>query len=365
MIIKPNYYDKFKCIGSDCDFTCCQEWKIAVDDDTAKKWKTIKPPEGLKTRRKSLEQFTQYKDGARVISLENHVCPFLDENKLCRLVTSHGDEILSNTCAIFPREKHEFTDRIEYTLMPCCPEAIDLLNMAATFELEEDYSKHNNLDELFVIRQFFIEIMQITDITCEEALLTIFYIAKEFQRNDEINIEAAKKLLDELCSTIHAMSFDVEEHFLECSELFYDLIENYRNEKMYQNRLDDIMNGVQTAEMLHSYDSKFKSEFEKYGPLFKKLMAQEIYADLINEDSRLEDIIIRLEWIGLEYSLIRHMCFLIYCAKNKLEYKQVRDIIVLVSRMMGYEEDDIYEYLENSFEDILWEWGYFALVVGK
>jgi len=39
--------------------------------------------------------------------------------------------------------------------------------------------------------------------------------------------------------------------------------------------------------------------------------------------------------------------------------------MVVISRMTGYEEDDIREYLENSFEELLWEWGYFALITGK
>lgn len=39
--------------------------------------------------------------------------------------------------------------------------------------------------------------------------------------------------------------------------------------------------------------------------------------------------------------------------------------MVVISRMTGYEEDDIREYLENSFEELLWEWRYFALITGK
>ena len=41
MIIKPDFYDKFECIAGECDFTCCKEWKIAVDDATASKWKNM------------------------------------------------------------------------------------------------------------------------------------------------------------------------------------------------------------------------------------------------------------------------------------------------------------------------------------
>jgi len=33
--------------------------------------------------------------------------------------------------------------------------------------------------------------------------------------------------------------------------------------------------------------------------------------------------------------------------------------------MTGYNEEDIFEYLENSFEDPLWDWGYFALILGR
>ena len=48
---------------------------------------------------------------------------------------------------------------------------------------------------------------------------------------------------------------------------------------------------------------------------------------------------------------------------QELTYEQVRDYLVILMRMTGYDEDDIYEYLENSFEELVWEWGYFALVV--
>jgi len=66
----------------------------------------------------------------------------------------------------------------------------------------------------------------------------------------------------------------------------------------------------------------------------------------------------------MEYAAIRHMCRLKAKLAGKLTYEDVRECIVVVSRMMGYEEDDIVEYLENSFEDLIWEWGYFSLVVG-
>ena len=43
----------------------------------------------------------------------------------------------------------------------------------------------------------------------------------------------------------------------------------------------------------------------------------------------------------------------------------VRNDIVVVSRIMGYDQEDIYEYLEKSFKNLIWEWGYMALIVGE
>lgn len=83
---------------------------------------------GCLTTEKESECLYNEKDGGRVIELtEEHKCPFLNENKLCKLVTAYGENVLSETCAVFPREVHRFETHEEETLMPCCPAVIDLL----------------------------------------------------------------------------------------------------------------------------------------------------------------------------------------------------------------------------------------------
>lgn len=141
--IRPDYYDKFSCIAGQCPITCCQEWKIAVDADTNRRWKKVLPPDTMpgcaksqsldqvsgdsKNCGKNLSTYTCMKDGIRVIRLdEEHRCPFLAKDKLCRLVLAYGDSILSETCTTFPREVHRFADHEEDTLMPGCPAVIDL-----------------------------------------------------------------------------------------------------------------------------------------------------------------------------------------------------------------------------------------------
>lgn len=170
--IKPDFYDCFSCIADRCPFTCCQEWKIAVDDTTNEVWKNTAPPTGTVPAKKSLKDYTAWKDEVRIIRLNRkHVCPFLDKEKLCTLVLNYGDRILSETCRIFPREIHEFPDRNEYTLMPGCPAVIDFLKVKKIrFVNQKKTDEHEmaagqwisscETDVLFQIRSLFLEIVQ-------------------------------------------------------------------------------------------------------------------------------------------------------------------------------------------------------------
>ena len=106
-LLKPDYYDDFSCIADKCTISCCREWKINVDDVTYRKWKAVQPPEDVPGHRSSLQAYTIKKEGSRIMKMtEDHDCPFLAESRLCRLVSAYGDQVLSETCQIFPREIH-------------------------------------------------------------------------------------------------------------------------------------------------------------------------------------------------------------------------------------------------------------------
>ena len=59
--IHPNFYDKFTGIANRCPITCCQEWKIAVDADTNRRWKKLMPPETGVDQKKNLSADTGMK----------------------------------------------------------------------------------------------------------------------------------------------------------------------------------------------------------------------------------------------------------------------------------------------------------------
>lgn len=118
------------------------------------------------------------KDGQRVIGLDAmHRCPFLDDAKLCRLVSAYGDSVLSETCATFPREYHTFHNHKEGMLMPCCPAVIDLWRDTLL-----DFPQVSDPDALFLIRASIMDLIQDTNISIEEALLESFYILSELAK---------------------------------------------------------------------------------------------------------------------------------------------------------------------------------------
>lgn len=69
----------------------------------------------------------------------------------------------------------------------------------------------------------------------------------------------------------------------------------------------------------------------------------------------------------MEYVSMLHSIFLYQqLGENNAcaTYEDIRKYMVIISRMTGYDEEDIWEYLEDSFESLIWDWGYFALIIG-
>lgn len=64
-------------------------------------------------------------------------------------------------------------------------------------------------------------------------------------------------------------------------------------------------------------------------------------------------------WIVMEYVCIRQA----FCLGIRHDYKEMRRCIVIISRMMGYDSDDIMEYMKNSFESPIWFPGYMVLLL--
>ncbi len=367
----PDYYAQFRCTADKCPITCCQEWKISVDDNTLKRWAALNPPVDSKL-------FTYVQDGQRVIALNSrHVCPFLEKNKLCRLVLEHGENAISETCQIFPRETHSFSDHEEASLMPCCPAVIDL--WAAQDATPLTFPRPDIDSIPFFIRSAVIDaILQQTDRLPEQILSACFYMIQEIHRKkkptkDFVSDCFSEKSFCQLYDAMDDLSPDCIDSVLECNELLLDLSVNYQKEQLYREWLTPLTQQAEAlSELLTESEDEhptqwqaFRTAFAQYEPLMRSYLANEVYSELLSFEDTTKHMLVRLQWLMLQYAALRQSLFLIWQdSPEAFSYEKVREALVIINRMTGYDEEDIYEYLENSFESLLWDWGYFALLAG-
>lgn len=372
--VRPDYYEKFQCIADRCTITCCQEWKIGVDNETNRKWKKLLPPDTVVDKKKNLSAYTVKKDGMRVIALdEKHRCPFLNEEKLCCLVCTYTDRVLSDTCTQFPREVHRFSTHEEETLMPCCPAVIDIWKDAKEIVFPKVDRAYKDL--LFAIREHMMELLEDSTQRLEDQLKQGFYILLELNKQDSLTMQLVNEYFSgesvaQLREAIAQIPMDELDSMDECNELLQDLAFNYQKEGLYKKYLDPILLQAEKLSETYAADTMcedlqlFEKQFRQWHPLLRKFLLNEFYSDLLVLDGDLESMIVSMQWIGMEYAVIRHSVFLKWLEGKQFTYEELRDYMVVITRMTGYEQEDIVEYLQNSFESLVWDWGYFALVTG-
>ena len=280
--------------------------------------------------------------------------------------------------------------------MPCCPAVIDLWQQADTLGFpsypmlsQKVLSQSaSQTQAAFLLRDHLIRLFSDASLTPEEALLTAFYFLQELLREEKSGKKLTtdlvvsyfqKENLQQLLQAIHEMPCVISDLLYECNELLQDLSVNYLQEGLYTAYLSPLMEQAEKLTQLFqespgvdarmaSLWKDFMRSFSAYQPLLKKYLANDIYADLlIDEDLSLSHMLMRLEWTTLQYTAIRHSLYLQYQAQDTpaLSYETVRESIVILTRMTGYEEEDIISYLESSFEALLWDFGYPALIVGQ
>ncbi|MFD3447642.1 flagellin lysine-N-methylase [Microbacteriaceae bacterium 4G12] len=129
----PDYYDKFSCIGSECEDNCCHGWTVSIDKKTYKDMKRIKNPKWQKEFKNHYKRIRKEgNDSAYAYIKMNECgsCPFLNEQQLCNIHADLGEKYLSQTCTVYPRLHRELNGIIESSLAISCPEVarIVLLN---------------------------------------------------------------------------------------------------------------------------------------------------------------------------------------------------------------------------------------------
>lgn len=385
-ICKPDYYDEFNCIAADCDFTCCQDWTIAVDDLTLQKWKNLDVPEGMEPVGAHLSDYTlPGMNGNHLKLCGDGKCSFLNQEGLCRIVLKHGEETLSQTCHAFPRERHEFSDRVEYALSLGCKNVLDYLWRNDSFQMITTESADETVDrwasetpELqFMIRDWFMEIASNTEIPVKKILKILFYLILDLYEKSEQDLLTEETfqayrdsdIFRQLDTAIQDTGETLSDTFYEDNELFLDLAENYRKKKIYIEYLESIAKRAEHYEQKYDLNKledkidRFSSVWSQYETKMRTLICEELYAASLLPYSELYCMVMKFEWLAIEYAAIRQWMFLQWDMAGKVTHDDLRSAVSVIFRMTGYSDDDIEEYLDNSFESVIWDYGYMDLII--
>jgi lysine-N-methylase len=124
---RPRYAERFRCIASACEDTCCTGWGVPIDRGTYEKYRShagLKPFVGTLIVLNANGPTTQ--DYARMPLTESGRCGFLDAERLCGIQKQMGSGMLSHTCATYPRAISTNGGDAEVALNLSCPEAARL-----------------------------------------------------------------------------------------------------------------------------------------------------------------------------------------------------------------------------------------------
>jgi lysine-N-methylase len=138
--LQPRSYHAFRCIGAECEDTCCVGWIVNIDKLTFQAYQACDDPE-LGPRLQELVTInaaSNSDDSHARINLSGSGCPFLSEG-LCGIQKKLGSQYLSIMCSKYPRVMNVVDDVLERSLDLSCPEAARLVLLDPNpLEFDED-----------------------------------------------------------------------------------------------------------------------------------------------------------------------------------------------------------------------------------
>lgn len=183
-IFCPKYYTVFSCIADKCPDSCCKEWSVDVDADTATFYRGLTGPLGDRLR-----QVLQDTPDGTVMAIENNRCPMWRQDSLCQIQAELGHDALCKTCREFPRLRHDYGDFVELGLELSCPEAARLILSDAehlweiqsvTDESVVEYDRET-MDILRRTRREFSQFLSTTSFPISKILAVLLLYAYDIQ----------------------------------------------------------------------------------------------------------------------------------------------------------------------------------------
>ena len=318
-VLKPFYYDDFKCIGGQCIDNCCSNnWTIDIDEKTYKKYKKLKGDWGKRinsniSRNRSKGKENHFRYGK--INLKNGKCELLTEEGLCTLHRDLGEKYLCMTCKIYPREVKKYGEIYEKNLSLSCPEVARYLvknnnvfsfNMddEALTEIEKEVVSYGDDNKrlyslIWDSRNFAIEILQFKEISLWKRIVFLKMLTDKVQNviknsnyseyEEILNIFRSQitdinviNSLDNI-SAIPSVKVKFIQSVLQArknigisNEKFNNLIDEYN--ELVKN--DD--ENKDTFELVIEKEKEFNIYLKEYQDIFENLLVYLVYKHFMN-----------------------------------------------------------------------------------
>ncbi|MDO5517889.1 MAG: flagellin lysine-N-methylase [Clostridium sp.] len=390
----PIHFNNFKCIGGECEDTCCKGWDIEIDKDTFEYYCSTEDEKMQSMIENSIfinEDCTSNDLDYGIIKLnDKKFCPFLDENSYCMIQSKFGEENLSCVCAHFPRIMNKVDNNYEISLDIACPEAARLvLNDKESIKFtsgERDFYKYIINDEYNTnskkykntpikffkeIRSYSILIMQNRNYDLSRR----FYILGQF-------IDSLDKIADDDCSRIpevienFSMESVVESYKRYDIDYIFQII-FFKNivdsSNISEKSISEAFKGY-TKELLKGFDIKkvddlknnaedYMSAFDRYDKeviqnhshIFENYIVNFMYNNLFpfsESDFMFEGYLMLL----VRYSFIRFYLVGRYINSGKDDSEEIVKFITVFGRAIEHDRNylpDVLKYIkENDYDNV-------------
>lgn len=386
-VLKPFYYDDFKCTAGDCIDNCCHaEWEISIDKKTYKKYRKLKGQWGNKINNnigRIRSNISDLRYGK--IKLKDKGCSLLDEKGLCTIHANLGVGYLCNTCKVYPRDITKLGEIYERNLFMSCPEVARYFvrhkenfyfNMGEEelSDLDKDYIIDKSYDEklynlLWDSRSLAMEIIQFKEIEIWKRIIFLKMLTDKVQklidenkyedyekvlnafRNEITNIDVINSLDKIKLVTNVKINFiksvvDISEKVSRNKVKYNNLLEQYK--KLFESDID------RNFEFVIKKEEEFNKYLKEQENIMENLLIYLIYKyfmrALYNKDLNKET-----NNVVISYAMIKMLLLGRYNKKNKeLSEEDFVEVFYVFSRVIEHNRcflDKIYEAIKEAGYD--------------
>ena len=380
-VLKPFYYDDFKCIADKCIDNCCHiQWTITIDEKTYKKYRKLKGPWGKKINNNinRIRKNNSYLSYGK-IKLKDYGCSLLDEKGFCSIHAQLGEGYLSNTCRMYPRNIIKYNDIYERNLTMSCPEVARYfvkhqgdfyfnMDEEELSDLDKDYIVNINYDQnlynlLWNARGLAMEIIQFKEIDIWKRVVFVKSLCDKVQkiinkkdyenyekvlknfRSEIVNVNIINSLDKITIIPNIKMSFtkailQLRNNTVIKNEKYLNLIDEY-NELVKRNNTDILMTKI---------ENEFNEMLSKYNNVLENLLVYLIYKYFMKTlyTKKLE---MEINNVIISYAVIKMLILSRWYKNNRiLNEEDFVEVFYVVSRVIEHSSGFL-NYLYKNIKD--------------